>query len=245
VARRGKTPGEPDVLDEIESQGGAFAEWVQRHVRWVFGAVAGSLLAAAGWAVYSGWDARRETAASDALSAVESEYLAELGGSAGSTELPELANPEAARSVREAYLERFREVAEAHAGTAAGALARVHEAQVLSQQGESQQALELLRQTAAGLAPDAPLRGVVLAHQARLHEAAGQWGEAAEAHAAAGGIEGFGLRFWALADAARCFAQAGDRERAREIFDRLEAEAPSFELPAHLRELRRELRAAG
>jgi Tfp pilus assembly protein FimV len=49
----------------------------------------------------------------------------------------------------------------------------------------------------------------------------------------------------ALADAARCYAQAGQRDRARELLERVESEGKdSYPLPAHLRSLLRELRSA-
>ena len=55
--------------------------------------------------------------------------------------------------------------------------------------------------------------------------------------------EEFPLRFWALADAARCFARAGEPVTALALLERVENEAPEMKLPAHLRALLRELRA--
>ena len=69
--------------------------------------------------------------------------------------------------------------------------------------------------------------------------------EAAAEHEAAGALPGFPLRYFALADAARCYAQAGDRVRALALLERVESEAKEgYSLPAPMRSLLRELRAA-
>ena len=64
------------------------------------------------------------------------------------------------------------------------------------------------------------------------------------AHEAASAIEAHPLRYWALADAARCYAQAGETGRAKALADRLELEAPTLNLPPHVRTKLRELRLA-
>jgi hypothetical protein len=51
-------------------------------------------------------------------------------------------------------------------------------------------------------------------------------------------------RFQALGDAARCFAEAGDAERAVAIFARIESEGADAVLPAHTKARLLELRAA-
>ena len=48
----------------------------------------------------------------------------------------------------------------------------------------------------------------------------------------------------ALADAARCFAEAGEIDSALEAFARVETEAPAYFLPEHIGAQLRELRAA-
>ena len=75
------------------------------------------------------------------------------------------------------------------------------------------------------------------------YENRGAWAEAAAAHAAAGGLIDYPLRYWALVDAARCHAAAGDASQALAIYDRVEAEAPDLPLPTHVRDQIRELRA--
>ena len=56
--------------------------------------------------------------------------------------------------------------------------------------------------------------------------------EAAAEHEAAGALPDFPLRYFALADAARCYAQAGDRVRALALLERVESEAKEgYSLP--------------
>jgi hypothetical protein len=55
-------------------------------------------------------------------------------------------------------------------------------------------------------------------------------------------VEGYPLRHWALAEAARCLQQAGEIERARELALKLATDAPDLMLPQHLSALLAELR---
>ena len=64
------------------------------------------------------------------------------------------------------------------------------------------------------------------------------------AHEKAGDTEEMPTRFQALGDAARCFAEAGEVERALAIFERIETEAPEASLPPHTKARLLELRAA-
>ncbi len=87
------------------------------------------------------------------------------------------------------------------------------------------------------------MRAMLHQRIARLHEERGDWTEAAAAHEAAGAVSEFPLRYWALAEAARCYAQAGQAERALALYERVALEAPDLALPDHLRAQFRELRA--
>ena len=58
-----------------------------------------------------------------------------------------------------------------------------------------------------------------------------------------GGAERFPLRYWAMADAARCYSEAGETGRARDLALRLYAERPSdLSLPEYQLAMLRELR---
>ena len=98
--------------------------------------------------------------------------------------------------------------------------------------------------TERGLRESAGLRGLLLERIAQAYEDAGRWQEAATKHEEAAALEGFPLRHWARVGAARCFARAGQNERALELFERVEADAPDLNLPTHVRVRLRELRTA-
>ncbi len=208
----------------------------------MLGTAALFLAVAAAVGILSSRADRREASASDALDQVKSSYLRAMGAGPGAVEVPELANPEAAREIQDEYAAKFREIAEAHAGTVGGALARIDEAELLATLGDNDAAIALLEATAGLLGGNDRLRGIVLQRAAQGHEEAERWAEAAANFAAAGSLGDFPLRYWALLDAARCYARAGDVARAVVLFDQVESEAPEHPVPAHLRSLRRELR---
>ena len=166
-----------------------------------------------------------------------------MGASQGALEVPELANPEAARAIREEYLERFRGVAEQHPGSAAAALAMLEVGRLLEDQGESEETISVWQEAAQSQPGGSSLRAILQQRIGQLHEDQGRWAEAAEAHEAAGQITEFPLRYWALADAARCYARAEQPERALALLEQVDAEAPDLQLPPHMRVLLMELRA--
>jgi predicted negative regulator of RcsB-dependent stress response len=232
------------MIEDFESAADRLAGWIAAHARVVIAVVVGSLAAAGG---YSAWDARvsgRERDASNALDAVTAEYLEAMGASPGAWELPELANPETAKRIDAEYAERFRAVAEAHRGTVAARLARLKQGDLLAARGDTATAIESWRAAAKAAPADSGLRAILLERIAQGEEDAGRWAEAARTHEEAGAIAAFPLRYWTLAEAARCYAAAGEAGRALELFQRVEAEAPELRLPVGLRMQRRELRAA-
>ena len=234
----------PELIEEIESGAERLAHWIGAHVWLVGGLVLAALALAAGISGFFSWQTNREEAASDALDRTRSAYLEAMGASPGSLELPELASLEIAKQVRGEYVERFREVAAEHPGTVAGTLARLEVAQLQTDLDAGPAAVAAVWDEAlASAGSNEALRGIVLQRIAQAHEDAGAWAEAAAVHEQAAAIQGFPLRYWALVDAARCQAQAGDPQRALALYERVEQEAPDLELPPHLRVQLRELRA--
>jgi tetratricopeptide (TPR) repeat protein len=233
----------PDVIEEFESAAERMAQWVSAN-RWLaLGTLALMLGVTAGIGGFRAWHERREAQASDALSATRSAYLSALGAQPGSFQEPELANPEAAREIREQFVERFDAVAQEHSGTVAGTLALLELADLLDKLGRPAQTDEVWRRALASTSDNPGLRGVLEQRMAEVFEAREAWAEAAEAHARAGQLEGYPLRYWALLDAARCWAAAGDAARALELYEQVEREAPDLAVPEHLRLQHRELRA--
>jgi tetratricopeptide (TPR) repeat protein len=242
--RRKKQDTTGVVLEEVESIAERAAAWIQANAWLSVGVLVGCLLLAAAYGGYGSWHTRREEGASNALDQVRSAYLEAMGAGPDALEIPELANPEAGRQISQEYAERFRAVVEEHPDTVAAVLAALALGDVNEAAGNAEPPVELWRETLAELPSDSVLRALLLHRIAQAEEGAGLWAEAAETHAQAGEIEAFPLRHWALVDAARCFARAGQSDRALELFERLETEAPQMNLPAHLRGLAAELRAA-
>ena len=233
-----------ETLEEIESGAERLAEWIQEHLAIVVGFVVVALVGAGGFSWYLGARDSAETEASSALGAARNDYLAAMGAPPGAIDVPELANPEAAERIRSEYRERFQSIADEHAGTVAGALARMEVGNLLSEVGEWEASLEAWEQALAEAPPTPGLRGLLLGRIAQTHEELGSWERAAESHEEAAGLEEYPLRYWAMADAARCWARAGQRERALALYERVESEAPDMKLPDHMRVQIRELRAA-
>lgn len=233
-----------DAIEEFEGLAERGAAWVSDNLILVAGIVVLLLGGAFGVGYYATHQSSQAEEASDALDRVQSAYLKAMGAEPGAIDVPELANPTAAAEIREEYAVKFGEVAEAHAGTVAGVLARLEQGNLSEQGGDLEASIEIWRQTLAGLSSP-ELEAIVHQRIAQAYEDAARWTEAAEAHERAAGIDGYPLRYFALADAARCFAMAGDDARARGLAARIELEAPTLQLPDHLRAKLQELRGSG
>lgn len=234
----------PELIQDFESAADRMAHWIGEHLL-LSGLLLALLLGGAGaWGGYHSWQQGREEDASNALDRVQTAYLLALGAEPGTLEEPELANPEAAREIRERYLAEFQKVAKEHRGTVAGTLALFEAAEVMERLGQTEQTEETWKAALEAARGNPGLTGLLQQRIAEIYESREDWRDAAEAHEAAGAIEKYPLRYWALLDAARCWAAAGDRTRALALYDRVEAEAPDLNLPAHLRAQARELRAA-
>ncbi len=233
-----------EMLGEIESAADRFGEWLQTHLVPVGGAIA-ALLAVAGlaaWLVSARQSAEQE--ASGALAQTRADYLSAMGAEPGSIDVPELANPAAAAEIRAEYEKRYAEVEAEHAGTVAGALAAIERAALVSAGGRGDEAIAVLEHALAKAPGQGGVRGIVAQRLAQRFEAAGRWAEAADQHEAASQLDAYPLRHWALADAARCRAMAGDTAAARALYHRLDRAAPELPLSDAQQAQRLELRAA-
>ncbi len=242
MARKHSPDDAPEtMLEEAVSLGERLIAWVVANAVLVGAVVVGSLVAVAIYGAYDNWRTTREARASDALEQVRGAYLKAMGTNPGAIDVPALANPQAQRQINEEYAVRFREVAADHGGTVAGALASLELGNLLAATGDLEGPLDSWNAALLELPRNSSLRGVLLQRMAQAHEDAGRWREAAASHEQAGGIEAFPLRYWSLADAARCYLAAGEREQARVLFDQVAREAPDLHLPTHMRALMREV----
>jgi len=233
-----------EMLGELESAADRLGEWLQNHIAPVGGAIVALLLVAGigAWLVSSRESAEQD--ASSALAQTRADYLSAMGAQPGAIEVPELANPAAATQIRAEYEKRYAEVETKHSGTVAAALAAIERAGLLSAGGKSDEAIAVLEHALAEAPAHGGVRGIVAQRLAQRFEAAGRWAEAADRHEAASKLDDYPLHEWALADAARCRALAGDAAAARALYERLAREAPDLPLDEDQRARSLELRAS-
>ena len=233
-----------ETLIEIQSFADHLAEWLLAN--WIYAAsVLGALLAVTAFAAgIHAWRDHRELAASNALATVEREFLASMGAQPGSSSFEEPANPETGRKARREGADRLLAVAKDHAGSGAAMHARIEAGALLARAGGEDRALELWRSVLGSGEAGPELAALVQVRIAQTEEAAGRWTEAAKAYLEAGEQRVYPLWSWALADAARCLLEAGDRDQAARIAERLRTDAPDAELPPHLDAMLQELRAS-
>lgn len=233
--------GAAETLDELQSAADRLGAFIQANLRAVVIGVSALLLLAAGLSLLLNARRQSENQASIALADARADYLEAMGAPPGALEVPELANPEAARRIREEYAKRYAEIADAHAGSVSGALARLEVAELQLDAGELEVALETLRTLRAEAPAQPGLQGMILQREAQALEQAERFADAAERHEQAAALDGYPLRYYALADAARCRAVAGELDAARSLYARLDVEAPDLALPEYQRLQRREL----
>ena len=165
-----------------------------------------------------------------------------MGADPNALTVPELANPAAAAEIRSEFSEQFGAVAEAHAGTVAAALARLEQGNLSAMAGETGGAIEIWKGALDDLDGNQNFQAIFEQRIGQAYEEEARWLEAAESYARAGAVESYPLRHWALAEAARCFLQADEIERARELALTLNTDALELALPQHLSAMLAELR---
>jgi len=230
-----------ETLDELQSAADRLGMFIQSNLRAVVAAIVVLLLIAGALSLFLASRRKADTNASIALADARADYLEAMGAPAGSLEVPELANPDAAKRIREEYLARYNEIADAHQGTVSGALARLEAAELQMRAKENDAALETLRKARAQAPKNPALQGVILQREAQVLEQAERFAEAADLHEEAAGLDGYPLNDYALADAARCRVVAGELDAARDLYARLDVEAPNLQLPDYQRMQKREL----
>ena len=244
MARKSKSQ-QSDVIEEIEGIAERAAQWIREHLFLTFGALAAVLAAAASLSAFVTYRVREAEAASDALDRVTQGYLQAMGADLGALVVPELANPDTAEAIRSDYAAQYGAIAAEHVGTVAGALARLEEGNLSELGGDLDASIEIWHTALQSLDPNSNLLPIFQLRIGQAYEAAERWVEAGEAYEAAAEYGQFPLRFWSMADAARCFSEAGEIQRGRELALRLYSEGPSdLGLPEHQSAMLRELRQA-
>jgi predicted negative regulator of RcsB-dependent stress response len=230
-----------ETLHEIESIFERLAHWAATNPVTVL-VVLGVLLAgAAGLGGYRAWSNSREASASAEIAQVQAEYLKAMGAAPGALDVPEPANAEAAAATRREFATRFREAGERRSGTAAAVTAWLQAGDLLDAVGDREGGVAAWRAAVEGAPSGSALQALARTQLAAGLEAGGDAAGAAAEFLAAGQTPDFPGRILALGDAARCFADAGQTERALEVFGGIDAE-DARQLPPHVAARLAELR---
>jgi tetratricopeptide (TPR) repeat protein len=231
------------ALDEIEERSGDLAEWIGDNPLPIVGTAGVILAIAAAYTLTtSGIDSAKQEA-SASLAVVSSEYRAAMGGDYyGSLVVPEPANPEIARNTRLDYVARFQSLAAEHAGSEMGSLALVNAGSLQADVDDLKGALASFQQALEPYGGNQAMRGIILERIAAIHEQLGDLPAAAAAHLEASEITSYPLRYFALLNAARSQAEAGEADAAIVSFDRVLQESPDLLIPEHTQAMLLELK---
>ncbi|MCH2185979.1 hypothetical protein MK280_08925 [Myxococcota bacterium] len=245
MANKKKKRNEPEsaaeTLDAIEGWGDRIADKItQNPVPILVGAlsilVVAALVGLAGDYAESGSEA-----SASALAKVQGVYRSSMGATPGSLELPEPANPETARRLRTEAIQGYEAVALEHPGTPAAAIAWLEAGKLQGQLGNREAELQAYQNGLSEAELESGLVAFLRVRQATALEAAGEYAGAAEGYEAAAQVPLNPLKYDMLAEAARCWAQAGDSERARMVYQQIQLEATDFMMPAYTEARLREL----
>ena len=243
MARKNANPT-ANTLSELEATGDRLAEWASRNAALILGVVAGILVLAAGVGFWVQHGASQRDAAADALARATSEYRRAMGADPSGGAVPEPANAALAERTRTEFAARFETLGQEYAGTTAGAIAMLEAGELNLDLGQLEEAAANFAAARDG-ARGSAIGALASTRLAGLAEARGDMKAAAQAFEAAAAIPAYPLRGAALADAARCWAAAGEPERAMAAFQRLEAEFPDERIPPAIQALIAELRMEG
>jgi hypothetical protein len=246
VSKRNKRKPAQDsaahALGELEREGDRLADWLTANQTLILAAAGGVLAHAALRGFISSSREASRTEAATALAELQAEYRVAMGAAPGAFEIAEPANPETAREVRADFVTRFSELATEHRGDTVGALASLEEASIEQALGDEAAALETLDAELAAQPDDAEIRDYLHSRRAALLELDGRFGDAAQDWAAAAS-ERNPLRADFLANAARCWAEAGDTAQALAVWSELEALDEDSRVPPYVRARMEELAA--
>ena len=246
--KKAKQHREPEsiahALDEMESLGDRISQWVSDNPIPILSTGLAILLLAGAYSLVLSIRESRLEEASAALGLAQAEYRQAMGASIDDVVVNEPANPETARRVREEYAARFAEIAAEHAGTAGAALAGFESGLLEQALDMPEEAVATWLAAIAELDPGDTITALLELRVAAAYETDSRWIEAGEAFERAADVQSFPLRRMARAEAARCYAEAGEVERALAAYERVKSEDPVGFLPEHLDARLLELQAA-
>jgi tetratricopeptide (TPR) repeat protein len=235
VASRKESRAARETLEEIESALDRVEAWVSDHPPLVIAIIAGILAVAAAVGGYQAYSHRRADRASAAIATVETDYLHAMGAPPGSYQVVEPANPETGRNTRKEYAQRFLDAAKKWSGTTAAVRARIEAGRLLEEAGDLDGAVAAWKQAADGSSAGSLMHALALVQLAHGLESQGHEDQAADAWQRAGSVEDYPGASLALAEAARCYADAGQDAKAVDAFKRAQSLAgPDVPLPPYV-----------
>jgi tetratricopeptide (TPR) repeat protein len=221
-----------------------FLAWITDHHR-AFLAALGALvllvaIAAAWWEV----SRSRRAAASAELAAIEAGFVTEMGSDRTAAMVSEPANPETAKSAREAALAKFESFAQAHGNSDLANDARLRSAELEVDLGRLAAADSRLADLVANLDDRDPRKAMALRLRGYVLEELDRPQEAAALYEAGGALESYPARALLWLAAARTHMRIGANENALAALDRaLEIESELGSDP-EVASMRREIQAA-
>jgi tetratricopeptide (TPR) repeat protein len=232
-----------DTLEELDSLGERLAQWVGANPAVVLGIAGAILLGAASFGGYRAFSHSQADKASTALAKLHGEFVTAMGGKVTEVEIPEPANPETAKATRTEYADKYLALAKEWSGTPTAALSLLEAGELFAKLGNPDRALEAFLQASEQAPADSPIRAVIASRIGHLQEEKGDFEAAARSHEAAAAVPGFPLHTEALAQAARCWAEAGKPEQALALYQRLKSDSPALKLAPHIEARLQEIEA--
>jgi hypothetical protein len=225
LQRHGSTEAPVEGFEATLQRG---LEWVTTHPREVLGGLVVFLLLAGVATAVIELRGRAETRAQEELGRAERSFAEALGGDAKLAVIPEPANPDQARKVRETSRVEFERIAREHAGTRAADFARLRAAELALDLGDAGGAREGLESLAADLAADDVVRAIALRLRGYQDAQAGEFLAAAESYVRAASVEAYPDRASVWVEAARNFERGGAFSRAADAYGEAIAADPEF-----------------
>jgi predicted negative regulator of RcsB-dependent stress response len=233
-ARQSKQPeSAAERLDQIESAGDRLAGWIGENAKTVMIVAAVFLVCAAAYGLWQAAETQGGEEASIALAAAQHGFRRDMGTAPNDLIVAEPANQATADAVRTQYLTQFREVVDQHAGSTQAGIAGLEAGDIAQALGDQDAAIASWTDVAES-ASNPTLQGLALTRLGWAMEEQGRWPEAAARYRAAGDLQDFPLRDFALGDAVRSYRESGDLASARSVATDLAQRPDRAVLPGHI-----------
>ena len=242
MARKKDSSHTAETLRELEASGDRIADWASENAALILGVIAGILVIAAGVGMWSQHSTNEREKAVNALAEVSGNYRKAMGADPLAAEIPEPANADLAERTRREYVEQFESVGSKYAGTTVASVALLEAAKLHVELGNEAAGITNY-EAARDASPESAIGAMASVRLAGLAESRGDMKTAAEAFERAAGVDAYPLRAVALGDAARCWAQANETDRALAAYQRFEAEYPDTQLAPYIEAMLAELKA--